>query len=106
MTYVLALDVGTSSVRAALYDERGEALPGLSAARSHSPETTPDGGVQMDAEELFQRVARTLAAVERTYGASMEVLSHGGMPVVVERYPEVAEVAAVGEGEGHHGHPA
>jgi ABC-type Mn2+/Zn2+ transport system ATPase subunit len=46
----------------------------------------------------------TPEVLERTYGASMEVLSHGGMPVVVERYPEVAE--AVAAGEGHHGHPA
>lgn len=46
----------------------------------------------------------TPEVLERTYGASMEVLSHGGMPVVVERYPEVAELVAAGE--GHHGHPA
>lgn len=46
----------------------------------------------------------TPEVLERTYGASMEVLSHGGMPVVVERYPEIAE--AVAAGEGHHGHPA
>lgn len=52
--------------------------------------------------------------LERTYGAPLEVLSHGGMPVVVEHYPKPA---AVGEEEaetarvvplreGHHEHPA
>lgn len=47
--------------------------------------------------------------LERTYGAPLEVLSHGGMPVVVERYPEVEEEAVakvVPLREGHHEHPA
>ena len=46
--------------------------------------------------------------LERTYGAPLEVLSHGGMPVVVEHYPEVEEVdrTVVPLREGHHGHPA
>lgn len=48
--------------------------------------------------------------LERTYGAPLEVLSHGGMPVVVEHYPEVGEEhderKVVPLREGHHGHPA
>lgn len=46
--------------------------------------------------------------LERTYGAPLEVLSHGGMPVVIERYPEPEEEGAtvVSLREGHHGHPA
>ncbi|MGH2539785.1 MAG: metal ABC transporter ATP-binding protein [Actinomycetota bacterium] len=46
--------------------------------------------------------------LERTYGAPMEVLSHGGMPVVVEHYPEIEEEQArvVQLREGHHEHPA
>lgn len=45
--------------------------------------------------------------LERTYGAAMEVLVHGGMPVVVDPYvgdPEDREVVPLRE--GHHGHPA
>jgi ABC-type Mn2+/Zn2+ transport system ATPase subunit len=51
--------------------------------------------------------------LERTYGAPLEVLSHGGMPVVVEHYPEsvdrdleepIAKVLPMRE--GHHEHPA
>lgn len=37
--------------------------------------------------------------LERTYGAPLEVLQHGGMPVVIEHYPET-------DTEEHHGHPA
>ncbi len=45
--------------------------------------------------------------LERTYGAAMEVLVHGGMPVVVDPYvgdPEDQEVVPLRE--EHHGHPA
>jgi ABC-type Mn2+/Zn2+ transport system ATPase subunit len=34
----------------------------------------------------------TPAVLERTYGAPMEVLCHGGMPVVVDRYGELARL--------------
>ena len=45
--------------------------------------------------------------LERTYGAPLEVLQHGGMPVVIERYPEPKEERKVVPlREGHHGHPA
>ena len=44
--------------------------------------------------------------LERTYGAPLEVLSHGGMPVVVEWYGEPVLVASarVPTQEGHHEH--
>jgi ABC-type Mn2+/Zn2+ transport system ATPase subunit len=51
----------------------------------------------------------TSDVLERTYGAPLEVLSHGGMPVVVEQYPELDEhegAAVVPLREGHHEHPA
>ncbi|HEX6844234.1 MAG TPA: metal ABC transporter ATP-binding protein [Actinomycetota bacterium] len=49
----------------------------------------------------------TPAVLERTYGAPLEVLSHGGMPVVVEQYPElVAQGVVVPLREEHHEHPA
>ena len=46
--------------------------------------------------------------LERTYGAPLEVLSHGGMPVVVEQYPEIDADATnvVPLREGHPEHPA
>jgi ABC-type Mn2+/Zn2+ transport system ATPase subunit len=49
----------------------------------------------------------TPEVLERTYGAPLEVLSHGGMPVVVETYEELAAEAleAASSSEGHHEHP-
>jgi ABC-type Mn2+/Zn2+ transport system ATPase subunit len=42
--------------------------------------------------------------LERTYGAPMEVLTHGGMPVVVESAPLPTDVLELPE--EHHEHPA
>jgi ABC-type Mn2+/Zn2+ transport system ATPase subunit len=42
--------------------------------------------------------------LERTYGAPLEVLSHGGMPVVIEQYPEIDERVVVPLREDHHHH--
>ncbi|MCC6826540.1 MAG: gluconokinase [Acidobacteria bacterium] len=54
---ILALDVGSSSVRAGLYDMNAQMLPRMSATLAHEFERTADGGSQMDAEECFCRVA-------------------------------------------------
>ncbi|MFN3650798.1 MAG: gluconokinase [Armatimonadota bacterium] len=68
MNYVLSLDVGTSSIRAALYDERGEPVPGAAAGVSHAPAASPDGGVEMDAEALLQRSLGCVEQVLRLAG--------------------------------------
>ncbi len=39
------------------------------------------------------REVLTAEVLERTYGATMEVLEHGGMPVVVDRYRRAGNVA-------------
>jgi gluconokinase len=53
---VLALDVGTSSSRASLYDLRGRPLSGRLAQVGYSPATTADGGAQLDPEHLLKHV--------------------------------------------------
>ena len=52
---VLALDMGTSSVRAMLFDSHGKALPEAEAQTAYSQTMTADGGVQTDAEALLTR---------------------------------------------------
>lgn len=61
--YVLAIDVGTSSVRAILYDRLGRPSPGVRVASGHAPRTTPDGGSELDADELVERVLACLDEV-------------------------------------------
>lgn len=52
---VLALDAGTSSVRAAVLDARGRMLPASLHAVQHAPRATLDGGSELDADEVFER---------------------------------------------------
>ncbi len=59
---VLALDMGTSSVRAMLFDARGKALPEMEVQVPYAQRTTADGGVEMDAEVLL---ARTVDCVKQ-----------------------------------------
>ncbi|MCC6176271.1 MAG: gluconokinase [Chloroflexi bacterium] len=68
---VLALDVGTTTVRAEAYDARGRAIAGVSASKECPVRTTPDGGVEMDADALFEQTVR---AIDEALGAAATVL--------------------------------
>ena len=48
----LTLDVGTSSVRALLYDGRGREIDGFSTQIPYQVHTTADVSVEVDADEL------------------------------------------------------
>ncbi len=64
-TYVLALDIGTSSVRAILFDSRGDSVKTgqtvLGSQIKYSQTTTFDGGVEVDAEKLLALTVSCLA---------------------------------------------
>jgi len=53
---VLALDIGTSSVRAALFDARGKRVPGTLAQRQNTLKTAQDGTAELDPLELLREV--------------------------------------------------
>lgn len=57
---ILALDVGTSSARALLFDRRGRALAGIQARVSYTPRTTQDGGSELNPQRLFAAVCDVL----------------------------------------------
>jgi gluconokinase len=57
---VLALDVGTSSARARAFDEGGRVQPGAEGHVAYEARTTPDGGVELDADALLEAVARAV----------------------------------------------
>jgi len=73
---VLVIDLGSSSVRALLFDDAARPIPGAEASRHHSFTTTPPGAATADAAEL-----RSL-----TEGCIDEALQH----------PAAAEIAVVG----------
>jgi gluconokinase len=60
---ILALDVGTSSARAAMYDETGMAVPRRFHRVPYEPTITADGGVEHDPNVLLAAVATCLDAV-------------------------------------------
>lgn len=55
---VLTLDMGTSSVRAMLFDARGRAVPNRESQIAYTQTTTGDGGVETDAEALLGLTVR------------------------------------------------
>src|SRR3989442_8727128 len=61
---IIALDIGTSSARAAAYDDGGRPLPGRFHRVRYRPRVTPDGGVEYEPQHLFDAVVACLDAVQ------------------------------------------
>ena len=57
---VLALDVGTSSVRAVLYDAAGRTIENIEGRTHYQMTATPDGGVEIEADRLLEIICKTL----------------------------------------------
>jgi gluconokinase len=55
---VLALDLGTSSFRALLFDRQGRAVEWSEEQIGHTIRTTPDGGAEADADHLMGLLGR------------------------------------------------
>src|SRR5215471_19013782 len=69
---VLALDVGTSSVRALLYDVLGRAVEGAQSRTAYEMKITPDGGVEADADELVDLACSTIDALIQAAGSLLQ----------------------------------
>jgi gluconokinase len=67
--YVLALDVGTSSVRAILYDSQASPVPGAEVQVRHEPRIGSDGTSEMDADELVDLVSLSVVQLMDRAGA-------------------------------------
>ena len=78
---VLSIDVGSSSVRAAAHTADGSPLPGSEAQIASSFETTPDGGVQIDADVLFDRLAQAIDVTIQRLGSQAADLQGAGASV-------------------------
>lgn len=62
--HIVAVDVGSSSVRCSLYDGAGSLVEGTSASFRHGFATTRKGGATLDPDELCESV---FGAMEETY---------------------------------------
>lgn len=57
---ILALDIGTSSVRTALYDDAGNVLPRTMVKNERVLAVTDDGGAEIDADEAFDQIVAAI----------------------------------------------
>lgn len=71
--FALALDTGTSSVRATLYDVEGREVETTEARVERGFCTTPDGGSEVDAETAIEDVAR---AVDQSLALAADLAKH------------------------------
>src|SRR5918911_1538202 len=60
---VLALDIGTSSVRGLLYNERGQMVALMQVRLARQLKTTADGGAELDAAEAIEQTVRVVDQV-------------------------------------------
>ena len=59
---IVSLDIGTSSARARIHDERGAPVPGRAHQEPYEPTTTAEGGVEHDPDRLLRAVVTCLDA--------------------------------------------
>src|SRR5690348_7290056 len=93
--YILALDVGTSSTRALLFDAKGNALPNALAQRTYKLTISNEGEVSVDPDALVAIVAQTIDGVlamtgplARDIGAvAIDTFWHGMMGVDADNRP-------------------
>lgn len=80
---VLAIDIGTSSVRVNLYDLETRPLPNAQARARYTLQTTPDGGAFLDPDEVLrQTVACIDRVLERAGGEASRIVAVGSCTLV------------------------
>jgi gluconokinase len=62
-SFILTVDIGSSSARAMIYDGRGYAVPRLGAQERYALHTMADGGAEDDPDMAIERAARCIDAV-------------------------------------------
>jgi gluconokinase len=68
-SYILSLDIGTSSVRALLFDSSGTAVPNVLAQHTYALNISNEGEVSVDADMLVDLVAQSIDEVLRAAGS-------------------------------------
>ncbi len=76
MSYILALDIGTSSVRAALYDFKGDVLPETMVKNDRTLKATEDGGAEINALEAFAQIETAIDDVLKKSAKIKGEISH------------------------------
>jgi gluconokinase len=93
--YILALDVGTSSTRALVFDARGSALPNILSQRTYKLTISNEGEVSVDPDSLVAIVAQTIddvlamagSSAEHIVAVAIDTFWHGLMGVDASNHP-------------------
>jgi gluconokinase len=72
---VLAVDVGTSSVRAYVYDERGEPVKGVEAQTKYEVTDGHDGRAEFDPDELVEAARSAIQEARREAGGRVDAVA-------------------------------
>jgi gluconokinase len=68
--FIASLDAGSSSIRVLLFDAAGRQMEGYGAHVAYNVRTTPDGGAEVDPEELAQHAVDCLDELHRQVHAA------------------------------------
>jgi gluconokinase len=72
--YILALDIGTSHIRALLFDRHGNMVPGIEGRRPCQFSILPEGGIEADAEILLDQIFRSIdSAIQQAGSLAVEI---------------------------------
>lgn len=74
MTFLLSIDVGTSGVRAALFDERGAFVPGAQA-RNRRAFTSVSDFAELDADQIVAEVINTIDELLATSAGPIDLIA-------------------------------
>ncbi|MDQ3249526.1 MAG: gluconokinase [Chloroflexota bacterium] len=92
--YILALDIGTSSTRAILFDATAQPIPGCAAQVANQLQTTADGGATFAANQLFDSVVN---AIDGLLAAAGPLATHIGGVASATFVSNVLGIDAAGE---------
>ena len=74
MTFLLSIDVGTSGVRAALFDERGASVPGAQA-RNRRAFTSVSDFAELDADQIVAEVIKTIDELLANFAGRIDLIA-------------------------------
>ena len=77
--FILALDIGTSSVRAALYNAKGDVLPETMVKNERAVTVTDEGGAELSAEIAFKQVEKAINDVLKKYPPEAGEIEYAAM---------------------------
>jgi gluconokinase len=78
-TFIVSLDIGSSSVRALLFDSEAKPVEGYGARVPYQPKTTPDGGSEIDGAALAELAIDCLDELHRqVHAAGLRVVAVAG----------------------------